>query len=80
MSIFKEESGKTSSRRIAGLASTGIALAMALIDQFTSFKVDYSIWVAIYSAGMGLLGLTTINFKSQGTVPPGSPPGKPPDQ
>ena len=60
MTLFKEDNGKTSSKRAVGLTVIIIALLMAIADQFFGFDVNVSVWIAMFSGGVAILGATVI--------------------
>ena len=80
MSIFKEESGKWSSKRIAGLSSFAICLIAFVWDFVTNGTVNFTMWASLLGVGAAVLGITGITGISSITPPPGTPPkGNDPD-
>ncbi len=59
---FKEEDGRFSSRKIAGLTVVGVSIVQGLIDQLTDNKVNIVIWLTLFGAGMTMLGIKNVKI------------------
>lgn len=69
MSIFKEESGKWSSKRIAGLASFATCIGSFLFVTIKTGTVDFTMWAALLGVATAVLGITAFKKpQSQATV------------
>lgn len=61
MSILKTETGgKTGIKRTTGFILVIISILLALVDQFTSYKVNETIWLTMFGSGVTLIGITAI--------------------
>ena len=87
MSILKGPEGGFSSKRVVGLAYAILGIIMVLVGVFTDRDTDLDILLVVVGTALTALGISSVAYfgnkdivKPQGTVPPGSPPGKPPDQ
>ena len=80
MSIFKEESGKWSSKRIAGLSSFAVCLIAFIWDFVTAGTVNFTMWASLLGVGTTVLGITGLKPSAKViTPPPGTPLGNEPD-
>lgn len=53
--IFQEPDGKTSSKRVAGIIVVVISLGLAIVDTFTKYTVNETIWLTMFGGGMTML-------------------------
>ena len=61
MSYLKEEKdGKKSLKRLVGFVVVGVSIILAITDQFTDYKVNITIWITMFGAGMTMIGITVI--------------------
>ena len=61
MSYLKEEKdGKKSLKRLVGFVVVGVSIILAITDQFTNHKVNITIWLTMFGAGMTMIGITVI--------------------
>lgn len=66
--IFKEGSGKVSSKRVMGIAILIFCVMSFTVDQFTSFKMNDIAFSVLAGAGSGLLGLGIYDNKYKNTL------------
>ncbi len=59
---FKEDNGRWSSRKVAGLTVVGVSIVMGLIDQLSDSKVNIIIWATMFGGGMTMLGIKNIKI------------------
>ena len=77
MSIFKEQSGKWSSKRLVGLSYAALGIVMVLVGAFTERETDFDILMVVVGTALTALGIASIGklpAKSGITPPPGTPP------
>ncbi len=61
MSILKKEpGGKTGLKRTLGFVLIGVAVVLAVVDQFTSFKVNFAVWSSLLGLGGLMIGASAI--------------------
>lgn len=71
MEMFNEETGKQSSKRIAGIAYLGMGLVFILIDQVFEKEIEFQTLVLVIGTGAGLLGMHIFqHFKKNKVEPP----------
>ena len=61
--LFKEEKGKTSSKRVAGIVCIMSCLFFALLDQLTEYKVNLTVFNTVFFGGIACLGSTLMPKK-----------------
>ncbi len=59
MSILKpKKEGKTGIKRTMGFIMIVVSIALAIIDQFSEYKVNISVWGTMFGAGTALIGVS----------------------
>lgn len=61
MSIFKEESGKFSSKRTVGIAYAILGIIMVLVGTFTDRQTDIEILLVVVGTALTALGISSFN-------------------
>jgi hypothetical protein len=61
MSILKpQKDGKTGIKRTIGFILIIVSVCLAIVDQFTDYKVNIAIWTTMFGAGATLVGITAL--------------------
>ena len=63
--MFKEESGKTSTKRIGAMAYLLMGLVFVIIDQVFGKEIDFEVLLLVVGNGSALLGLDIIKYFSK---------------
>ena len=63
MEIFKDVSGKTSSKRIMGYILFLVIIVMTLLEQVTDKAMNFQVFVSLLGAAVSLVGLTAFERK-----------------
>lgn len=61
MSIFKDKIGdKIGIKRTVGFVVVMVSIILAIIDQFSQYKVNTTLWLTMFASGMAMIGITVI--------------------
>lgn len=61
MSIFKDKIGdKDSMKRLIGFIVVIVSICLLIVDQFSKYKVNTTLWVTMFASGMAMIGITVI--------------------
>ena len=63
MEIFKDTSGKISSKRIMGFVLFLVIIVMVLVEQIIGKAMNFQVFVSLLAAASGLIGLTAFERK-----------------
>jgi hypothetical protein len=65
MGMFKEESGKVSSKRIGAIAYLAAGLIFITVDQIFDKEISFQVLLLVIGNGSALLGLDIIKYFSK---------------
>ena len=67
MSLLHEEiDGKKSFRRTIALIIIIFAMALVVLDTFTKYKVNETIWLSLFGGGISIVLSTIVKNRKQG--------------